>query len=390
MKPPAMHPELGPRVAFFTGGTALRDLSRALIRHTHNSVHLITPFDSGGSSAALRRAFDMPAVGDIRNRLLALADTTLASEGVLNVCAARLPAEGDRTLLLRRLYSLASEKDAAWTGTPPASAKILRLYLRCFLENMPEDFDPCLASVGNLILAGGYIRHGGRLDPALRLMTRLLRARGTVLPIVSRNLHLAARLADGSLVVGQHRITRGPLPAPITRLFLTARSPDAPRADAPPCRPRIAAAAADGIRAADVLCYPMGSFYTSVLANLLPRGVGAAVAEARCPKLYISNTGNDPEQTGLSVAGTVRVLLDALRADAGDLPARRLLGAVLVDARHGRYPQGIDAEGVAAMGVRVLDLPVVRPDDPARHDPEMTTEALLGLANEEADGGSLL
>ena len=42
-------PALGPRLVFFTGGTALRGLSRSLTRYTHNSVHLVTPFDSGGS-----------------------------------------------------------------------------------------------------------------------------------------------------------------------------------------------------------------------------------------------------------------------------------------------------------------------------------------------------
>ena len=49
-------PELGPRILFFTGGSALRDLSIVLKRYTHNSIHLVTPFDSGGSSAALREA----------------------------------------------------------------------------------------------------------------------------------------------------------------------------------------------------------------------------------------------------------------------------------------------------------------------------------------------
>ena len=49
-------PALGPRLVFFTGGTALKGLSRSLTRYTHNSVHLVTPFDSGGSSAALREA----------------------------------------------------------------------------------------------------------------------------------------------------------------------------------------------------------------------------------------------------------------------------------------------------------------------------------------------
>ncbi|MFW5836578.1 MAG: 2-phospho-L-lactate transferase CofD family protein, partial [Desulfovibrionaceae bacterium] len=85
-------PELGPRILFFSGGTALRELSREIIRYTHNTIHLITPFDSGGSSAKLREAFHMPAVGDIRNRLMALADTSLTGNpAIFNFFAHRFP-----------------------------------------------------------------------------------------------------------------------------------------------------------------------------------------------------------------------------------------------------------------------------------------------------------
>jgi len=55
-------PELGPRILFFSGGTAINTLSRVLKVHTYNSTHMVTPFDSGGSSAALRQAFHMPAI----------------------------------------------------------------------------------------------------------------------------------------------------------------------------------------------------------------------------------------------------------------------------------------------------------------------------------------
>ena len=58
-------PEIGPTVLFFSGGSALRKTSRVLTEYTHNSVHLVTPFDSGGSSALLREAFGMLSVGDL-------------------------------------------------------------------------------------------------------------------------------------------------------------------------------------------------------------------------------------------------------------------------------------------------------------------------------------
>ena len=56
-------------IVFFSGGTALTETSRVLARYGLPAVHLITPFDSGGSSAVLRQAFNMPAVGDLRNRI---------------------------------------------------------------------------------------------------------------------------------------------------------------------------------------------------------------------------------------------------------------------------------------------------------------------------------
>ena len=65
-------PELGPRLTILSGGTAFNDTARVLKHLTHHSAHLLTPFDSGGSSAILRTSFDMPAVGDLRSRIMAL------------------------------------------------------------------------------------------------------------------------------------------------------------------------------------------------------------------------------------------------------------------------------------------------------------------------------
>ncbi len=217
-------PALGPRLVFFTGGTALRDLSRQLTRYTHNSVHLITPFDSGGSSAALRRAFAMPAVGDIRNRLLALADSELVPQSVLEFCARRLPARGNAEALRADLRALGAREHPLWAAMPEIFSGALRLHLRFFLERMPRDFDPHLASLGNLLLAGGYLHHKRNFGPVLAFFSRLLQVRGVVLPIVGESLHLAAELDDGSRLVGQHRFKE--LTRPVRRLFLTVHEPE--------------------------------------------------------------------------------------------------------------------------------------------------------------------
>src|SRR5262245_50002106 len=86
-------PELGPRILFLSGGSALRPLCRVLKQYTHNSEHLITAFDSGGSSAQLRRAFGMPAIGDLRNRIVALADESVrGNPQIYRLFCYRLPA----------------------------------------------------------------------------------------------------------------------------------------------------------------------------------------------------------------------------------------------------------------------------------------------------------
>lgn len=377
----------GARIVFFTGGTALRETSRALAQKTRHSVHLVTTFDSGGSSAALRHAFAMPAVGDMRNRLLALADADAVPAAALAFFAHRLPGEGDAGELRQSLYSLGMANHPVWAGLPGDYARAFRRHLGEFLRRMPPDFDARLACLGNLLLAGGYLRHKRDFGPPLALFGRLLAVRGMVLPIVEESLHLAAELTDGSTVMGQHHFRH--LPAPVARLYLSVHEPDRPgRPERPapdePCRPPLTTAAAQQVRQADVICYPMGSFYSSVLATLLPRGVGAAIAGRACPKVFIPNTGRDAELHGLGIAGQVRALLRQLRADAPGAATRDLLHCVLADSRHGRYAGGLGEDvrrELAAMDVRLVDREtLVRENEPDRHVPESVAAALLELA----------
>ena len=380
----------GPRLVFFTGGTALRDLSRVLSRHTRNSVHIVTPFDSGGSSAALRRAFAMPAVGDMRNRLLALADTAAVPAQALEFCAARLPDAGDAEALRQELRRMGQADHPVWRDIPASHAEPLRRHLRFFLCRMPADFAPQQASLGNLVLAGGYLEHKRDFGPILALLTQLLQVRGVVCPSVTESLHLAAELDDGSILVGQHRF-KG-LSRPVRRLFLTVHEPERPGSQPPPqtpCRPPLAPEAAAWLRAPALICYPMGSFYTSVMANLLPQGVGRAIAAAPCPKMFIPNSGRDPELCGLTLAGQVEMLLRQLREDAPEAATASLLHWVALDARNGRYPGGTGPElreRLARMGVGLLCREMVSPADAQRHVPEQTVQVLLEAAERGGTG----
>ncbi len=386
-------PELGPSIVFFSGGTALRELSQALCSYTHNTVHLLTPFDSGGSSAALRNAFGIPAVGDIRNRMLALAHPMIP-EDVIHLCAMRLPelsTQHTREFLLQNIQDLASEEHACWQQMPRIFAENLRLHVQYFLQKMPKNFDPSRASIGNLVLAGGYLHNKRQWGPTLALFTRLLRLRGIIMPTSTKSVHLAAELKSGQILWGQHTITGQQLAEPVRRLFFIAhkvlhaqleKNADVYAQDFVEVTPKIQPQAATAIGAADAICFPMGSFYTSVVANIIVKGTGKAIACAHCPKLYIPNMGYDKEQHGLSVADAVAVLLKALRKDAGAVPTHKLLQHVLVDEKYGHYPYGIDVEGLTAQGVQLCSKPMAEKNNGARHDAMRTASALMDILSE--------
>lgn len=88
--------------------------------------YIITTFDSGGSSANLRDVFDMPAVGDVRNRLIALADTSSPERAnIVKMLSTRLPKVADRPALQSQLSHLANGSHPLMEGLSEVVRKIL-------------------------------------------------------------------------------------------------------------------------------------------------------------------------------------------------------------------------------------------------------------------------
>jgi len=366
-------PATGPRLLFFSGGTALNGISRRLKVYTHNSVHLITPFDSGGSSQVLRRAFDMPAVGDLRSRLMALADE--AVEGQAQTYHLFIHRFGkDDGAVARAEYNalLAGTHPLVQDVPAPSRAAIDRLLI-AFDAQVPADFDFRGASVGNLILAGAYFTHDRRLEPALALMTDMAGVQGLVRTIVDVNLEIGAELADGSTLIGQREITGKevtPLALPIRRLFLSGPDGEVHPDDVP-----LGAVNRDLIADADLICFPPGSLYTSVIANLLPAGVGRAVAGSTAPKVYVPSLGADPECPGLTLTQRIDAIIGALRADAGNVPIEKLLDTVLLDnsAWSRAEATALKRRGITVMAEKLSH-------DGKRYDPDLMARVLVAMA----------
>ncbi len=412
-------PEFGPKILFFSGGTAIRDLSACLINYTHNSIHLITPFDSGGSSAEIRRGFDMLSVGDIRNRLLALSDknesTMSNNPQIIELFSHRLTKTGDSDASEEEFISILGGKHPLIRAVELPMRSILQNHLRWFAERMPADFDLRGASIGNLIITGCFLEHNRDIVTAIFMIAKFLGVKGFCRPLTAANLHIRALYDDGREVVGQHRMnikSNSTFSAQhtdeekasissrkIVRIDLVKdlqRSSDIGRQQSQTCD--IDILSSDLVSSsADLICFPMGSFFASILVNLLPRGVGRAISERRCPKVYIPNTGYDPEMAGRTLAECVKLIIQMVREDpyhayhqtqrrgkedGSDqnqseqlVPVKNILNFVLIDSANCEYCVPIDKKEIEKLGVSVIDIPLI--EDESTDGDSNTAEDIL-------------
>ena len=370
------NPKLGPRLLFFSGGSALNGVAQCLKRYTHNSVHLVTPFDSGGSSQGLRIAFDMPAIGDLRSRLMALADeTVLGHPDVFRLFTHRFAKSANGADLQDELDSMIGGTHALTEAIEQPMRMLIQNQLGMFRAACPTSFDLRGASIGNLILAGGYLNQNQRLEPIIFLVSKLVGVQGTVRAVTDDNLHLGAELASGEIAIGQHLLTgkeHPELTSPITDLFLNHDlGGKVPAESVFPDRNRTL------VQSADLICFAPGSFYTSLLANLLPDGVGKAIASRTVPKVYVPSLGPDPETAGMTLADKVDTLLNYLQRDVGpECPVHRLLNFVISDIS---VPES-ETDEVRRRGISVLRLDLVSKTSAPFYDPAPLCEALVSLA----------
>ncbi len=372
-------PEHGPRALFFSGGSAFNGLSQKITAYTHNSIHLVTPFDSGGSSAALRQAFDMPGVGDLRQRLLALANQSAPSQReVCQLLQHRLSSASANESLFRELNDIISGQHELSRAIPSEVQQEITEQLLSLAKQLPDNFNLSRASVGNLVLAGGYLASANNLSASLQRFSELVNIRGTVRAIVDVPLHLGVHLDNGQTFIGQHLLTGKEYPdiaSPVSSIFLS-RSVD----EHDPVTASLNRENSQLIAGADIICFAPGSFYSSLIANLLPTGVADAVARAACPKVFIPNLGSDPEQLGMDFSATIQALLKQLRPSNESRPVSNFLNYVVIDTDRSRYPYEINPDLLTSLGVELLELPLVTPQSAPYYDDDRLAQVLLSLA----------
>ncbi|ETV71613.1 hypothetical protein H257_13074, partial [Aphanomyces astaci] len=246
-----------PHIVALGGGTGLAVLLKALREYPADLTAIVTVFDSGRHSGALRKTLGILPPGDIRNCLVALSDSDQ---------------------LLHQLMNYRFQDH--------------------YLEG---------ASLGNLLLAALTDIHGGSFDQAVASISDILNIRGQVLPATLDQSELCAVLADGSTVVSEVNVRSPDKAAPIRHVFLENASVTA------------YPAAIAAIEAADIILISPGGFYTSIIATLLVPGIKEAIAKARGAVVYISNVATQTGQSdGYTLPQTLSILAEYLGDDVVD------------------------------------------------------------------------
>jgi len=321
------------KVVAIGGGTGLSTLLRGLKHYVGQVARaaavqptisrltaVVTVTDEGGSSGRLRRDFRILPPGDIRNCLVALAE--------------------DETLFARLF------------GYRFSSGRGLKGH-----------------SLGNLFLTAlTHLTHD--FAKAVRLSSEVLAVRGEIYPSTLADVRLRARLRDGRVIDGESRIAKTRVP--IRRLQIVPSH----------CQPLPETLAA--LAEADLITLGPGSLYTSLIPNLLVRGIPEAIARSKALKVYVGNLMTQPGETrGYTAADHLR----ALHQHAG----RRLFDLVVLNntdlspGLHKRYaaqhvgPVLTDIEEVWTQGVEPVLADLLVEDHVARHDSRRLAQLLVDL-----------
>ena len=242
------------------GGTGLSTLLSGLKGHVGQDADVPTGIDrlsaivavsdDGGSSGRLRDELQMPPPGDVRNCMVALSEDS-------------------------------------------------HLLAKLFQHRFSGDGDLAGHNFGNLFLAA-LSEVTGDFTEAVRLSSEILASKGHIYPATVSDVRIAARLEDGSVVLGETNISK--TGGAIERLYLEPED----------CDPHPDAIAA--IAQADILTVGPGSLYTSILPPLLVRGVVDAIAQSHSTKIFICNLMTQPGETdGLTARRHLEIVRDYAR-----------------------------------------------------------------------------
>ncbi len=195
---------------------------------------IVTVADDGGSTGRLRKRYTIPAMGDVRNVILALSDSEPLLHELMN-------------------YRFEGE----------------------------DNMDIAGHSLGNLILTA-LTNMTGSFSEAIRITSAMLQVKGNIIPSTLENVTLFAMMDDDTIVKGEANI-----PSFIHHIGKVFYQRDV----------EANVEAIEAIRGADLILYGIGSLYTSILPNTIIPGINQALHETKAKRVYIANCMTQSNET---------------------------------------------------------------------------------------------
>ena len=310
----------GPNVTVVGGGHGLSVLLRGIKAATSNVTAVVTVADDGGSSGRLREEFGIIPPGDLRNCLVALADTEP---------------------LMEKLFQYRFKGQSELAGH----------------------------SFGNLFIAA-MNEVTGDMEQALQESSKVLAVKGQVLPASKDHVRLDAIMEDGTVVEGESQIPEVHKRIQRVRLFPEHVQP--------------VQSALEALTSADAIILGPGSLYTSIMPNLLVDGVAEAIRKSKAIKIYICNVMSQPGETdGYTASMHAKAIIDhggkgiidyMLVNDSPISPAMQEYYAA-----KGAFPVEVDEEAINALGVGFVKADIINEQELIRHDPDKLSKAVMNM-----------
>ncbi|MEM2115961.1 MAG: YvcK family protein [Candidatus Woesearchaeota archaeon] len=218
-----------------------------------NISAIVTMCDNGGSTGILRTVYGILPPGDVRNCLVAL-----------------------------------SEESQVWTT----------IFSYRFDENLQSH------NLGNLILTA-LTKHFNSFERALEEAHKLLNVKHKVIPLTYNHVDLKGTFSDGTCCIGEKEITEYCKKSKLEKLEIISEE----RTIFP--NPKVI----EAIRSSDFILVGPGSFYTSILSNLVFPSISDEINKSKAKKIYICNIMNDFETLGFTVKDYIQKIENFIKVD---------------------------------------------------------------------------
>ena len=306
------------KVVTIGGGTGLSVLLRGLKKYPLEITAVVTVADDGGSSGKIRSDMNIPSPGDIRNVIAALSD--------------------------------------------------VEPYLEKMFQYRFDSGEVKGHPVGNLMIAAMTDIHGD-FSTAVKVMSRILNVRGTVLPTTNDIATLNAVLSDGEIIRGESSITKAG--GVIDHVYIT------------PSRVKPNEDVLKAIEEADYIIMGPGSLYTSIIPNLVISNVSEKIRESNAKKVYVCNVMTQHGETdNYSVCDHIVAINKHVEENIFDLVianSREFDDSILSKYhKEKQEPVKIDHEKIEALGIKLIknnDVGIVD-NNTIRHNADKVSELI--------------